>query len=698
MDPVKPSVLRSGVPKELETICLKCLQKSPKDRYLTVTDLLEDLDRFLDGRPILARPASLASTAWKWTKRHPAVAALIAVTALASTSVLVIGLAYNASLRNALSSAKAAQARADGNLQFAFQAVEQMLERVGFSKLADTPEMEGIREELMSDAVGFYSKMLESQPSVDVDSRRQYYTAMARLGRIQWTLGQTDSALRNLQRAIDSQQRLSTEYPDRLDIQHEVAVSMINQGLITRKAEDFRSAIGILEAISEGYPISKRELAQARNNLANVADSMEERERLHLSVLELRRELLQESPNDASLLYGFGETQHNLGFIYNITGRVAESEAAYREALQVFERLVSEYDTVTDYRNALAETITHVSEVVHSRGRADEAVALIDRGIAIRKLAAARFPRLPAMHEAVVRGLLTKAAFLIQTSQFALATQASQEAVDICNGLIDRLNGVHYQFLEATSLTILATALSGDQKLAEAKEVFERANVTYNKVLEADPANVQYLTEAGVQFMNFSNVLRQEDPTRAALFNDRSTALLEKAVERFPERTDYQSYLFNAHGARASSYEVLGDFGTAADSWSRAFQLAPPERRFEIGLLKALALARGGKHREAVDACKDFIDRDGMSGADLYNLACVYGVADKVCNATPIESDSKRESYCDSAIGLLSRPETIEFLRIPENRQQLMVDADLETVRKHNSFESLASRLSVPQD
>ncbi len=698
VDPVKPSVLRPGMPRELETICLKCLQKSPKDRYLTVADLLEDLNRFLDGRPILARPASLAGLTWKWTKRHPAVAALIAVIVLASTAMVALGLAYNASLRSALSSAKAAQARADGNFQFAFRAVEQMLDRVGFSQLADTPEMEGVREELLSDAVGFYSKMLESQPSVDVDSRRQYYTALARLGRIQWTLGETDSALSNLQRAIDSQRQLSTEYPGRYDIQHEVAISLINKGMITRKADDFRSAIKYLEAIRDVYPICKRELAQARNNLANVAESIEDRERLHLSVLELRRELLQETPNDFSLLYGLGETHHNLGFIYNVTGRIAESEAAYREALQLFERLVKDHDSVTDYRNALAETITHVAEVVHSLGRHDEAIALIDRGIAIRKVAAARFPRLPAMQEAVVRGLLTKAAFLIQTSQFASAAQSSQEAVDICTGLMDRLSGVNYQFLEANSLTILATALSGEQKLAEAKSVFERANVTYNKVLEADPDNLQYLIEGGVQFMNFSNVLRLEDPKRAAQFNDRSTALLEQVFERFPQRTDYQSYLFNAHGARASSYEVLGDFEKAADSWSRAHQLAPPEGGFEIGLLKALALARSGKHRVAVDACKGLLDKDGMSGADLYNLACVYGVADKVRKAIPSEVDSEGEAYCDVAIGLLSRSETIEFLRIPENRQQLMVDADLETVRNHKSFEALASRLIVSQD
>ncbi len=76
-DPVTPRKLRAGIPIDLETICLKCLQKNPVRRYQTATELAEDLAAFLSNNPINARPASWVERGWKWCKRNPAGAASI---------------------------------------------------------------------------------------------------------------------------------------------------------------------------------------------------------------------------------------------------------------------------------------------------------------------------------------------------------------------------------------------------------------------------------------------------------------------------------------------------------------------------------------------------------------------------------------------------------------------------------------------
>ncbi len=85
--PLRPRALNESLPRDLETICLKCLEKKASQRYQSATELATDLGLFLDGKPIHARPVTQLGRFWRWTRRRPALAAvsMIAVVLLAST-------------------------------------------------------------------------------------------------------------------------------------------------------------------------------------------------------------------------------------------------------------------------------------------------------------------------------------------------------------------------------------------------------------------------------------------------------------------------------------------------------------------------------------------------------------------------------------------------------------------------------------
>jgi WD40 repeat protein/Tfp pilus assembly protein PilF len=153
-DPVAPSRLRPRLPRDLETICLKCLRKEPAQRYLTAEALAEDLRRSLDGRPILARRSGALERAWRWCRRNPglaAAAASVAILALVSTLMALTFRDQRDRIRRAetqtranLVDARTAQAQA---MRLSGQAGQRFVSLEAIRKAAEIAQSLGIRAE-----------------------------------------------------------------------------------------------------------------------------------------------------------------------------------------------------------------------------------------------------------------------------------------------------------------------------------------------------------------------------------------------------------------------------------------------------------------------------------------------------------------------------------------------------------------------
>jgi tetratricopeptide (TPR) repeat protein len=199
-EPVPPRRLNPSVPADLETVCLKCLQKSPGHRYPAARDVATDLDLFLAGRPILARPVGLAQRTSRWCRRNRLAAALIGLVVLTAVAGgALVGWQWSRAEREAdtarreRDTADAERRRAEAHLTRATDAVDFIGRRIAEERLADVPHADPVRREVLEYAVRFYEGFLDTEGDSPA-ARRAAATAHLKVGGFRHRLGDLNGA------------------------------------------------------------------------------------------------------------------------------------------------------------------------------------------------------------------------------------------------------------------------------------------------------------------------------------------------------------------------------------------------------------------------------------------------------------------------------------------------------------------------
>ncbi|WP_406694259.1 protein kinase [Singulisphaera sp. Ch08] len=181
-DPASPSDLDRTVPPELETIVLKALRKDPGDRYGTAQELADDLQRFLDARPILARRPTAAERLRAWSRRHPTAvrAGAVALILLSAASLVSTALVRGEQAKTLVEQRKAESAyrrerqraeEAEARFRLARRAVDELIQ-VSEEELAHRPGMAGLRKRLLASALAYYREFVEQRRS-DPDAQAE---------------------------------------------------------------------------------------------------------------------------------------------------------------------------------------------------------------------------------------------------------------------------------------------------------------------------------------------------------------------------------------------------------------------------------------------------------------------------------------------------------------------------------------------
>lgn len=364
-EPLSPRRLNPSIDRDLETICLKCLQKEPARRYSSSLALAEDLQRYVDGLPIVARPINLFGRVWRAARRNPRIAALIALAALLGCyAVVATAVGY---VRT-----RAALAQSESRLQHAIAVVDDLFTRVSEDELLNEPGMQNLRKDLLSRALDHYQYFLQ-QSELNIGGVREGVAASRfRVGLIlQLDESTIDQAARQLELAADEQRELQAERPQDEERQKMLADIVNALGNLRFKQGDVQLAQAAYEEAArwrrdlvDAHPESvnyRRLLANVWMNLSSVATSQERFDEA-LQFLEraqqMRAELLRQDPEIMVVHRDYAKGFARRAAVYIQQQRIEQAAEEYRQAVDEFtlvlkhdsQSLAGRYDLGCSYR------------------------------------------------------------------------------------------------------------------------------------------------------------------------------------------------------------------------------------------------------------------------------------------------------------------------------------------------------------
>jgi serine/threonine protein kinase/Tfp pilus assembly protein PilF len=546
-EPVPLRRLQPKVPRDLETVCLKCLQKEPRQRYASAEALAEDLRCFWEGKPIQARSIRIWERGLKWVRRRPAVAALLAgVAALLVTVIATLAVGFVA-VKQEKNRTEAARQRARKALDaMSSQVIEDWLarqtqlspEQKAFlgtalayyeefaAESGDTPEVRGdvagayvrvglIRHKLRQHAEAkaalyragdLYAKLVADFPAVP-EYRHGLAQSHNNLGILLSDLGQYVEAEAAFREAVQLWQEQVHELPAVPQYRHDLAQSYNNLGVLLRdlgrhaKAETvFRDAVELQQQLADDSPAVpqyRHDLAVSHYNLGNVlydlGQRVEEAESAFREAVKLQQQLVHDSPAVPQYRQNLAQSHNSLGILLRDRGQRTEAESAFREAVKLRQQLAHDFPSVGAYRHDLAQSYNSLGILLYGLGQREDAEAAFRNMVKIEEQLAHDFPHVPAYREELAGSYNNLGGLLRELGRHTEAEATLREAVKIQQQLVHDSPSVPDLRNElASSLVGLADLARDQHRYAEARQLLEQARSHHQAALQAIPQHPPY--------------------------------------------------------------------------------------------------------------------------------------------------------------------------------------------------------------
>lgn len=611
--PVAPRQLNPAVDKDLETICLKCLEKSAARRYATAGELAAELDRFLADEPILARPVGRLERAGRWCRRNPlgaTVVALLAVLAAGGSGTAYSQMRLSRQLRSSnteltrsLAAEQAATRlaranerrarenarRANRNLDRADEVVSDFLIEIGRKSgvLSLYPATRPLQKQLLEKGRAYFAKLIAENPQAGLSPRLAQ--ANYHLAAVQTVLsGQRNEAIGSYLKSRTDYTRLQQKFPDEPKYRVAIARLQTNLGDLYQDGGDEEKALACYQESADRFgqlfqdapdsPVYRHGLAVS---LINLGSLRLDRGTLQSSIDFLRkaRGLLQalnaEFANNIDYQSDLAICHSNIARYYSSRENHARALAEYDKARAIWSSLLREYPRVTTFQKYLAVIDRATATLRLQAGEPRKALEAYQRaGDRFQQLAREN-PRVADYQKQLAENHNTIAAYHQQVGQWTQAIAEYRLAAEVLNRLVkDNSDAFDYQYALAVNLGNLSLCYWRQQELTAAIDASRRAIAGLEKLVSRLPDNVTYRTSLASRYANHGVILQNAGKQSAAnIVLKKALALYEPLVRRSPDLPKLRLELAQAVDNLANGLARNGKPSEAVPHYKRALSL-----------------------------------------------------------------------------------------------------------------------------
>jgi eukaryotic-like serine/threonine-protein kinase len=477
-DPVPPRALQPTTPRDLQTICLKCLEKEPRRRYATAAELADDLDRFAAGEPIRARPTGRLERSLKWLRRKPYQGVLAAVAVLLPLAVIGGLMWHNQELHNEIVQRQIAQKQTEttelrerDNYAKSRHTILSMLDRLYQWESTGAAGRKDLDDYWVQDALAYVQHVLDSEVQPDPQVQSDAANLLLRIGRLQGYHGRAGEAHESFTKAMRLYDSLLKAHPEVLSYRGEMcqcfrclagvsssdSAALIWGDQAVRMAEEVRR----LDPADDLYPPSN--LAVCLNDqaarLLEIPSRRSEAERHLQESIRLMTVVVSRHPERFGCKEGLAESHCNLGLVLYQLDRLREAEVEFQQADALLDPLTRDHPSNLSITISRASVALNWGNAFLAREQNDKALSSYDRGLQWSEDALRREPTFAPARVIVLKLHGSKATVYDALQQFAKAADEWDRVIELAEGGERR----HYRLR-----SVVARARAGDSARAAA--------------------------------------------------------------------------------------------------------------------------------------------------------------------------------------------------------------------------------------